>query len=734
MDSSTEQTLTLTVRGMSCAGCAARVEKALKGAPGVRDAAVNLATEKATARGALLDRAVLVAAVEELGYRVPPEGEAGAASPGEPDGEFQALRRDMILAAGLSAPLVLLSMAPVLRGPARGLALFLLASAVQFGPGRRFLKSGLQALRHGAPDMNSLVIIGTLAAYLYSVVSSFFPALLPAGSAHVYYESAAAIITFILLGRFLEAGAKARTGDSIRKLAALRPKTARVVRNGAEADVPVESIAPGDVVVLRPGERLPCDGRVVDGSSFVDESMITGEPMPVQKGPQSRVVGGTVNRTGSLRFAAEAVGRDTVLARIIELVETAQTSKPAIQSLADAVVLRFVPAVLVAAGATFILWLAFGPAPALSNALARAVAVLVVACPCAMGLATPTAVLAATGRAAGLGVLFRRGEALQTLAETQVLVFDKTGTLTEGQPAVTGVFLAPGFEKSEVLRLAAGAESRSEHPLARAVVDAAQAEKLQPPDPETFEAAPGAGVSAVIQGRRVEVGSMQWLQTLGRDTKGFDHDAEVLALSAKTALYCFVDGAPAALLAVSDPMKPDAPPAVEALRRLGIRVGMLTGDSKAAAQALAREAGISEFFAEQSPHGKAEAVKLFQKGGRVAFVGDGINDAPALAQAETGIAMGGGTDIAVETADVVLLSARLRSVPAAVALSRRALACIRQNLFWAFFYNVLLIPVAAGILVPWFGLSLSPAAAAAAMSLSSVCVVSNSLRLRTFQP
>ncbi|MBI5243659.1 MAG: copper-translocating P-type ATPase [Elusimicrobia bacterium] len=718
--------ITLTIRGMTCAGCAGKVERALRTAAGVQEASVNLATDKAVVRGGALDRAALSRAVEALGYRVLREE---APVEAERECELLSLKRDMIVSAALTVPLVILSMMPQPRAP----VLWALASAVQFWPGLRFLKAGARALAHRAPDMNSLVLLGTLAAYLYSTLSSFLPSLLPEGSAQLYYESSALIITFVLAGRCLESRAKARVGEAIRKLAELRPKTARVLKNGEEAEVPVDSVAPGDIVVIRPGERLPCDGRVLDGASFVDESMLTGETMPVEKAAGARVTGGALNKSGSFRFMAEAVGKDTVLARIVELVESAQAGRPAIQSLADAVVLRFVPAVLLVSAVTFALWLAFGPRPALAHALARAVAVIIVACPCAMGLAAPTAVLVAASRAANLGVLFRRGEALQTLAEADAVLLDKTGTLTEGRPAVTNIFTSPRYEKAQALRLVAAAESRSEHPLSRAIVDAAKAEKLALPEPESFEAAEGAGVSAIIEGRRVEVGSRRWLELSGRDLRIFDRETEALALSAKTPVYCLVDGAPAALLAVSDPLKPDAHAAVEALKKLGCRVGMLTGDSQSTAQAVAKEAGVSEFFAELSPQDKAAAVRRFQRKGSVAFAGDGINDAPALAQAEVALAMGGASDIAVETADIVLLSPRLQSVPLAVALSRRAVACIRQNLFWAFFYNVLLIPVAAGALLPWTGLALSPAAAAAAMSLSSVFVVSNSLRLAAFK-
>ncbi|MFA6029203.1 MAG: heavy metal translocating P-type ATPase [Elusimicrobiota bacterium] len=729
---------TFTVRGMSCAACAAKVEQGLRRLPGVEEAAVHLATEKVSVR-ATAPASALYRAVERLGYR-PVAAESAEAADGRRAEDARALRRDALSAALLAAPTLALSMSPMLAGAHAhagptplNLLLCALASAVQFGPGRRFLSNGWRGLRSGAPGMDALVLIGTLSAWLYSLASTFAPARLPPGTAHVYYESSASVIAFVLLGRWLEARAKDRASAAVRRLGELRPKTARRLEDGAEREVPVEALRPGDVVLIRPGERVPCDGVVLEGESFVDEAMLTGEPMPVRKAAGARVTGGTVNGTGAFRFRAEATGRDAVLERIVELVETAQTSRPRIQALADAVVLRFVPAVLLAAAATFVLWLLLGPKPALALALVHAVSVLLIACPCAMGLATPTAVLVATGRAAELGLLFRRGEALQTLAEAGLIALDKTGTLTEGRPALTDALAAEGFERADLLRLAASAEKRSEHPLARAVFEQAKTEGLSVPEPSVFEALPSRGVRACVDGRRVEAGSAAWMEELGVDFAALAEPAGGLAARARTRIFVAVDGRPAGLLAVADPLRADAKETVARLKRLGLRVVLLSGDAPETAAAAGREAGIAETSGWLSPEGKAKALRIFQRKHRVAFAGDGINDAPALAQAEVGVAMGGGTDVAAETADVLLLSPRLAGVAAAVALARRTLSVIRQNLFWAFAYNVVLIPVAAGALEPWLGWSLSPMAAAAAMSLSSVFVVGNSLRLRRFR-
>src|SRR5690606_38501910 len=601
-------------------------------------------------------------------------------------------------------------------------------------PGRRFYQQGIPALLRLAPDMNSLVAVGTAAAYGYSLVATFLPALLPSGTVNVYYEAAAVIITLILLGRYLEARARGRTSEAIQRLVGLQPRVAHVQRDGQLVDVPVAEVQTGDLLEVRPGERIPVDGELLDGRSYVDESMITGEPVPVEKTLGSQLVGGTVNQTGAFTLRATAVGGQTVLAQIIRLVEQAQGSKLPIQAVVDRVTMWFVPAVMGAALLTFLVWLLVGPQPALTFALVNAVAVLIIACPCAMGLATPTSIMVGTGRGAELGVLFRKGEALQLLRDARVVAVDKTGTLTEGRPALTDLDVAGGFERSEVLRLVAAVESSSEHPIARAIVEAAEAEGLDVPRARDFDSITGMGVRASVEGRGVEVGADRHMRSLGLDVGAFSATSERLGSEGKSPLYAAIDGRLAAIIAVADPIKADTPAAIAALHALGLKVAMVTGDNARTAQAIADRLGIDEVVAEVLPDGKVESVQALRSAhGRVAFVGDGINDAPALAEADVGIAIGTGTDIAVEAADVVLMSGSLQGVPTAIALSKATIGNIRQNLFWAFAYNTALIPVAAGVLYPAFGILLSPILAAGAMSLSSVFVLANALRLRGFK-
>ena len=742
----------LSVEGMTCASCVGRVERALNKTDGVLEASVNLATEKATVTylpdGVSLGQ--LKATVRQAGYKVRDEAPGKDRTDAEREvreGERRKLRASLTIAAIFTVPLILLVMLPMLIPGLEAQLMrlipvqmmfyvsFVLATAVQFGPGRRFYRSGWPALRHGSPDMNTLVMLGTSAAYGYSVVATFLPQLLPAGTVHVYYEASAAIVTLILLGKYLEARAKGRTGEAIKKLMGLQAKTARIERNGEALELPLDEVIPGDVVLVRPGEKIPVDGRVVSGSSFVDASMITGEPLPVQKGEGDEVVGGTLNKTGSFRFTATKVGADTVLAQIIKMVEDAQGSKVPIQALADKVVRVFVPVVIGIALLTFGVWLAFGPSPALTFALVNAVAVLIIACPCAMGLATPTSIMVGTGKAAELGVLFRNGGALQSLQETKVIALDKTGTLTKGKPELTDFSVQPGFEKRELLRLVAAVERSSEHPIAAAIVGAAEADGLSLLTPETFDAVPGYGVEAHVEGKLVQVGADRYMNRLGLGTADFRDEAGRLADEGKSPLYAAVDGTLAAIIAVADPLKVSTPEAIRTLHNLGLRVAMVTGDNARTAHAIARQLGIDEVLAEVLPDGKVDAVKGLQKGGRkVAFVGDGINDAPALAQADVGLAIGTGTDIAIESADVVLMAGDLRGIPNALALSKSTITNIKQNLFWAFFYNIILIPVAAGVLFPAFGVLLSPIFAAAAMAVSSVFVLTNALRLRGFKP
>ena len=567
------------------------------------------------------------------------------------------------------------------------------------------------------------------------MVATFLPGLLPPGTVNVYYEAAAVIVTLILLGRFLEARAKGRTSQAISRLVGLQPRMARVHRGVAVVEVPIAEVRTGDLLDLRPGERVPVDGEVTAGDSWIDESMITGEPAPVAKTAGTAVTGGTVNQTGALTFRATAVGEATMLAQIIRMVEAAQGGKLPIQGLVDRITLWFVPVVMGLAALTFAVWLIFGPDPALTFGLVNAVAVLIIACPCAMGLATPTSIMVGTGRGAELGVLFRKGEALQALQSVRVVALDKTGTLTAGKPALTDLILAPGFDRSEVLALVASVEARSEHPIARAIVSAADAEGTTLPAVTGFSSETGFGVTAMAGDVSVQIGADRYMARLGLDVAPFAEDAGRLGAEGKSPLYAAIDGRLAAMMAVADPIKPTTPAAIRALHDLGLTVAMITGDNARTAQAIARQLGIDEVVAEVLPGGKVEAIQRLRRDhGPLAFVGDGINDAPALAEADVGLAIGTGTDIAIEAADVVLMSGRLTGVPDAIALSRATMGNIRQNLFWAFVYNAALIPVAAGMMYPGFGILMSPVFAAGAMALSSVFVLGNALRLRRFQP
>jgi Au+-exporting ATPase len=743
-----ERTTELAVEGMTCASCVGRVERALKKVPGVSEASVNLATERATVRGVAPSDA-LIQAIAKAGYdahALAAEGEHAEAS-ARKDAERMALQRDLLVATALALPVFLLEMGShLIPGVHHWIAAHIgvqnswyfqcvLTTLVMLLPGRRFYAHGIPALWRLAPDMNSLVAVGTAAAYAYSLVATFAPRMLPAGTVNVYYEAAAVIVALILLGRFLEARAKGRTSQAIQRLVGLQAKMAHVVRDGREVDVPIADVKAGDGVAVRPGERVPVDGELVEGHSFVDESMVTGEPIPVEKSVGSAVVGGTVNQQGAFTLRATAVGGQTVLAQIIRLVEQAQGSKLPIQAVVDKVTLWFVPAVMAAALLTFVLWLVWGPSPSLSYALVNAVAVLIIACPCAMGLATPTSIMVGTGRGAELGVLFRKGEALQLLKDARVVAVDKTGTLTEGRPALTDMEVAKGFDEAHVLSLIAAVEARSEHPIARAIVQTAEAQGLALPALDAFDSVTGMGVRATVSGVRVEVGADRYMRSLGLPVEVFATTAERLGNEGKSPLYAAVDGQLAAIVAVADPIKPSTPAAIAALHALGLKVAMITGDNARTARAIAARLGIDEVVAEVLPEGKVATLqRLRSTHGRVAFVGDGINDAPALAEADVGLAIGTGTDVAMEAADVVLMSGHLQGVPNAIALSRATLGNIRQNLFWAFAYNTALIPVAAGLLYPAYGVLLSPVFAAGAMALSSVFVLGNALRLRRFQP
>ncbi len=746
-----ETTLELSVAGMTCASCVGRVEKALKAVPGVSSATVNLATERAsiTAAGGV-SASALIQAVAKAGY----EARTLSAETSDTDAvaerqaaELKSLTRALTVAAIFALPVFILEMgahivpafhhviAETIGTQNSWYLQFVLATIVLFGPGLRFFKKGIPALLRGAPDMNSLVAVGTSAAYAYSVVATFAAGLLPAGTVNVYYEAAAVIVALILLGRYMEARAKGNTSEAIKRLLGLQAKTARVVRDGATMELAIEEVVAGDLIEVRPGERIPVDGEVVEGTSFIDESMISGEPVPVEKAPGSEVVGGTVNQNGALTFRATKVGGDTLLAQIIRMVEQAQGSKLPIQALVDRITMWFVPAVMAAAVLTFIIWLTFGPEPALTFALVNAVAVLIIACPCAMGLATPTSIMVGTGRAAQMGVLFRKGEALQSLKDAKVVAVDKTGTLTKGRPELTDLIVAPGFERNAVLGKVATVEAKSEHPIAQAIVDAARAQDIALGAISQFESITGFGVSARVDGDLVEIGADRYMRELGLNVETFGSDAARLGDEGKTPLYAAINGQLAAMIAVADPIKETTAAAIRALHDLGLKVAMITGDNRRTGQAIARQLGIDEVVAEVLPDGKVEAVqRLKRQYGPVAYVGDGINDAPALAEADVGLAIGTGTDIAIEAADVVLMSGDLGGVPNAIALSKATLRNIKQNLFWAFAYNVALIPVAAGLLYPVNGSLLSPVFAAGAMALSSVFVLTNALRLRRFAP
>ena len=726
----------LSITGMSCAGCAANVEKALRTLEGVRRANVNLATARATVffDPGLASRADLVRVIREAGYGVAAaveEAGAGAAR------EYRSLRTSVIWGGLLALVIFLGSMRhwfPWMPALLQNFfVLWALATPVQFVLGLRFYRGAWSALRHGAANMNTLVAVGTSAAYLFSVAATVMPGFFRGAGVEpqVYFDTSAVIIVLVLFGRMLEAGAKGKTSDAIRRLMGLRPRTAHILDKEIEREVPVEEVRPGDVLVVRPGEKVPVDGVILEGRSSVDESMITGESLPIDKGPGEEVVGATLNKWGSFRFRAVRVGEDTALARIIRLVEEAQGSKAPIQRLADVIAARFVPAVIAISILTFVVWALFGPEPRLVFALLNFVAVLIIACPCAMGLATPTAIMVATGRGAERGILIRSGESLETVHKVDTFVFDKTGTLTNGRPETTDVLPVVGTERETLLSLAASVENGSEHPLGQAVVRRARAEGFSVETAADFRALEGMGVEGVVRGRRVLVGSRRLAEAESIDISALTGPAGRLAGEGKTVAFVAVDGRAAGLLALADTLKPGARDAVDSLRGSGRRVVMLTGDNAPTARALAAEAGIEEVRAEVLPGEKAAVIRALQsEGRRVAMVGDGINDAPALAQADVGLALGTGTDVAMASADITLISGDLGNVVAAVELSRRTIRTIRQNLFWAFVYNVVGIPVAAGALYPFFGVLLNPMIASAAMAMSSVSVVSNSLRLR----
>ena len=757
----------LIIGGMTCSACVSHIENALRDVPGVAEANVNLGVERASVEfvPGMVELSDLQAAVEGAGYRV-----EGFNDSGDQERELERLSkvkeirdlRNRLLFAGTGAILLLLGTFDVFPWVSNLMSrsyypflLWALATPVQFWAGSTFYTSGLGALRHRTSNMHTLIALGTTVAYGYSaavvLLHAFSPEVLADNGieAKVYFDTAAIIVALILLGRFLEAGARGRTSEAIRRLIGLRPTSARVVRDGNEIDIPVDQVVIGDTVLVRPGEKIPVDGLVTDGYSAVDESMLTGESMPVEKVPGEKVFGATINSNGALYFEATQVGGETVLAQIISLVEEAQGSKAPIQRVAAQVASYFVPAVIIASLAAFAFWMLLGPSPVLTFSTLVLVSVLIIACPCALGLATPTAIIVGTGRGAEQGVLIKQAEALEIAHKVDTVVLDKTGTLTSGKPVVTDLIASDGSRSSEqdLLFLAASAERGSEHPLGEAIVMEAQAQGLRLESVTAFEAIPGRGISAQVNGRAVRFGNLALMEDSGVPVNGLAEQASALAAQGKTPMFLATDGQAVGLIAVADTVKPEAFEGLAQLRRMGLEVVMLTGDNVWTAHAIAGQLGVELVEAEVLPQDKAAVIKRLQAEGRVvAMVGDGINDAPALVQADVGLAMGSGTDVAMESADITLVRSDVNGVATALDLSRQTIRTIKQNLFWAFFYNVMLIPVAAGVLYPVFqgvggvpgGLEfffgeqgfLNPALAALAMAFSSVAVVTNSLRLR----
>ena len=739
------------VGGMTCATCVMHVEEALKSVPGVISVAVNLGSEKATVEyiegTAWAD---MKKAVEDAGYELGKEIEGLEDVSETSQREVRKVRNRFIIASILTIPIVVMMLTPSFTG--MNYLLWALATPVQFWAGWRFYKGAWGALRHRTSDMNTLIAVGSSAAYIYSVIATVFPGVFTASGikANVYFDTSAAIITLILLGRYLEARAKGQTSEAIKKLIGLQPKTAVVFRGGEERQIPIEEVATGDLVQVKPGERVPVDGIIKEGYSSLDESMITGESIPVEKKPGDEVIGATINKTGSFKFEATKIGKDTTLARIVRLVEEAQGSKAPVQKLADIIASYFVPIVIGIAVVTFLVWFFAGPSPQLTYAFLNFVAVLVIACPCALGLATPTAIIVGTGKGAEQGILIRSADTLERAHKINAVLLDKTGTLTQGKPEVTDIIAAAGYTRDDILRLAASAEKNSEHALAEAIVKTAAEKKLELSAASEFSAMPGLGIEAVVDGKKIVLGNLKLIEERKLMLDELVFKANELVSAGKTVMFLSVDGQGAGLIALADTIKPEAQKVVHQLHKMGIEVAMVTGDNQRTAEAIARQAGIDRVFAEVMPEHKADEVKKLQGEGKVvAMVGDGINDAPALAQADVGIAIGTGTDVAMETGDITLIRGELHGIVTAIALSKRTLRTIRQNLFWAFAYNVILIPVAAGVLYFAFGKGtvpsglkfalgdrgfLNPILAAAAMALSSITVVTNSLRLRSFKP
>lgn len=736
------------VKGIHCASCIGKIEESLLSVPGVVKASVNLASGRAYVE--YLPSAVSLSrisdAIRDVGYEVELPEEKGDTESGDKahHDEYRKQTRKWIVGAALTVPILIVSMPFLFRfmlllpdayNEWMQIAAGLLALVIMTYTGGHFFVGAVRSLAHRSADMNTLIALGTGAAWIYSTVAILFPELFPEGAAEPFYDVVGVVITLVVLGQALELRAKGRTSEAIKKLMGLQAKTARVVRNGSEVDIPVEEVLVDDVVIVRPGEKIPVDGVVVEGSSFVEESMITGESMPVAKTSGDEVIGATINKTGSFRFRTTKVGKDTTLAQIVRMVQEAQSSKAPIARLADKVSAYFVPSVIIIAILTFAAWFNFGPSPEITFALVAAVTVLIIACPCALGLATPISLIVGIGKGAESGILIRSGEALQTAGSVQTIVLDKTGTITLGKPKVTDVIPAPGFNEEEILKLAASVERGSEHPLGQAIIEEARARNLELSDSTAFEAVPGQGAKANIANHKVLLGNLKFMRDREIDLGILQRQAETLAEQGKTAMYCAADGAIAGAIAVADVVKEDSISAIKAMKAMGLEVVMLTGDNKKTADAIARQVGIDRAIAEVLPEDKSRHIQLLQDGGeKVAMVGDGINDAPALAQADLGIAIGTGTDVAIEASDITLIKGSLKGVVQAIQISRATLRNIKQNLFGAFFYNSAGIPIAAGVLFPFFGILLSPIIAGAAMAFSSVTVVTNANRLRTFKP
>jgi len=742
------QKAVLPIQGMTCATCVKKVEEALSSLKGVVRAGVNFATERVSVEYIPEEVSIrdLKKVVEEAGYQVLEVKEEDLVERERlaREAELSRLKKKFIIGTILLAPILILMYGAPLLEKWTGLPQemnffiqFLLATPVQFWAGWQFYVGFWKATKHKTSDMNTLIAVGTSAAYLYSLVVTFVPHLIMVKGLmmDVYFDTSAAIIVLILLGRFLEARAKGKTSEAIKKLIGLQPKTARVVRNGSEVDVPVEEVSIGDTVMVRPGEKIPVDGIVREGYSSVDESMVTGESLPVEKKSGDSVIGATINKTGTFKFEATKVGKDTVLAQIVRLVQEAQGSKPPIARMVDVIASYFVPVVISIAFVTFMVWYLFGPHPALTYAFLNFVAVLIIACPCALGLATPTSIMVGTGKGAENGILIRGAEALETAHQLDTIILDKTGTLTKGEPSVTDIIESEKFSKKEILTLAASAEKGSEHPLGESIVKKAKEENLSLLDSKNFQAIAGQGIEATIDSKRVLLGNLRLMEERKVSLNGLSNKAEHLSNEGKTSMFLAVEGEVAGMIAVADTLKENSKAAVQALHQMGLEVVMLTGDNQRTAKAIANQIGVDRILAEVLPEMKAEEVRRLQSGGKkVGMVGDGINDAPALAQADVGIAIGTGTDVAMESSDITLIGGDLRGIVTAIALSKATIRNIKQNLFWAFAYNTILIPVAAGVLFPFFGILLNPIFAAGAMAFSSVTVVSNALRLRRFKP